>query len=282
MISTSKSRTTTHAMGRAISLAVLSFVTGTVTAPATEAQRFRVAAPNDYAGQWRMTSDDETSGEVVELEVSGNSIRGMLTAISRGYFSGRTSVESQFSISGTFRGGGFDIQLQDARGGPVRAASLRLRGEYLIVLVDGNEASGYARPGRSLTESAEGSPEAPGLARRIMGRVFATSRQASGRGAFVGSRRKVSFCADGSMTYESSDLASTPGSLPDAGVDMGSTVSRRGRWSIVLYTGIPVVRADWNGTGTSYSLVAYFRVTPAADGRSANVDGEDLPLGGTC
>jgi hypothetical protein len=243
---------------------------------------FRAASPNEFAGEWRMMSDDGTSGEVAELEVSGNSIRGMFTAISRGYFSGRTTVEAQTAMAGSYRSGGFDIQLQNAQGGSTVAGSLRLRGEFLILLVGGKETGGYARPERSLVESAAGSAEAAALARGLSGKIFATSQQAGGRGAFVGSRRKVSFCSDGSMTYDSSNLASTPGSLPGEGVDMGSTVSRRGRWSVVLYTGVPVVRADWQGTGTSYSLVAYFRVRPSVDGRSANIDGIDLPLGGSC
>lgn len=243
---------------------------------------FRAATPNEFAGEWRMMSDDETSGEVAELEVSGNSIRGTFTAISRGYFSGRTTVESETSMAGSYRNGGFDIQLQNAQSGVTRAASLRLRGEFIILFIDGKEVGGYGRPGRSLVENAAGSPAAAALARSVIGKIFATSRQASGRGAFAGGRQTVSFCSDGSMAYVSSDVASTPGSSPGEGVDMGSTFSRRGRWSVVLYTGVPVVRADWQGTGTSYSLVAYFRVTPSADGRSANVDGVQLPLGGSC
>ena len=243
---------------------------------------FRAASASEFAGEWRMVSNDETSGEVAELEVSGNSIRGMFSAFSRGYFSGRVTIESQTSTAGSYRGGGFDIQLQNTQSGVTRAGSLRLRGEFLILFIDGKEVGGYARPGRSLEENATGSTEAATLARSIIGKVFATGRQAGGRGAFVGGRRTVSFCADRSMAYVSSDVASTPGSSPGEGVDMGSTFSRRGRWSVVLYTGVPVVRADWEGTGTSYSLVAYFRVTPSADGRSATVDGAELPRTGSC
>jgi hypothetical protein len=241
----------------------------------------RTASAGEFAGEWRMMSDDETSGEVAELEVSGNSIRGMFSAISRGYFSGRVTVESQTSAAGNYRGGGFDIQLQNTQSGVTRTGSLRLRGEFLILFIDGKEVGGYARPGRSLVESADGSAEAATLARSIIGKVFATGRQAGGRGAFVGGRRTVSFCANGGMAYVSSDVAST-GSSGGESVDMGSTFSRRGRWSVVLYTGVPVVRADWEGTGTSYSLVAYFRVTPSADGRSATVDGMPLPMTGSC
>jgi len=243
---------------------------------------FRAASAGEFAGEWRMMSDDETSGEVAELEVSGNSIRGMFSAISRGYFSGRVTIESQTSTAGSYRGDGFDIQLQNTQSGVTRAGALRLRGEFLILFIDGKEAGGYARPGRSLEGSAVGSAEAATLARGLIGKVFSTSRQAGGRGGFVGGRRSVSFCADGSMAYVSSDVASTPGSSPGEGVDMGSTFSRRGRWSVVLYTGVPAVRADWEGTGTSYSLVAYFRITPSADGRSATVDGVALPMTGSC
>jgi hypothetical protein len=63
---------------------------------------------------------------------------------------------------------------------------------------------------------------------------------------------------------------------------MGSTMTRRGTWSVVLYAGAPVVRAQWQGTGTSYSLIAYLRVQPEAGGRSIKVDGESLPMTGQC
>jgi hypothetical protein len=51
---------------------------------------------------------------------------------------------------------------------------------------------------------------------------------------------------------------------------------------VVLYAGAPAVEAHWQGTGTSYSLTRYFRIRPDAAGRSANVDGDDLPLAGRC
>ena len=71
------------------------------------------------------------------------------------------------------------------------------------------------------------------------------------------------------------------GSVPDGG-SIGNTVTRRGQWGVVLYAGSPAIKAQWQGTGTSYSLTAYFRVRPAASGNSANVDGVDLPLTGRC
>jgi hypothetical protein len=46
--------------------------------------------------------------------------------------------------------------------------------------------------------------------------------------------------------------------------------------------GAPAVRADWEGTGTSYGLTHYFRVRPSANGRSALIDGAEVPLAGEC
>jgi hypothetical protein len=63
-------------------------------------------------------------------------------------------------------------------------------------------------------------------------------------------------------------------------VDMGSTTSRRGQWGIVLFAGLPVVKAEWQGTGSSYSLTRYFRIEPRANG--ARVDGVDLAASGSC
>jgi hypothetical protein len=75
-----------------------------------------------------------------------------------------------------------------------------------------------------------------------------------------------------------SDLASTGA----GGVDMGDATSRRGQWGVVLLAGAPVVRAHWNGTGSSYSLTRYFRVQPHADGSGARIDGTELPAAGSC
>jgi hypothetical protein len=76
-----------------------------------------------------------------------------------------------------------------------------------------------------------------------------------------------------------SDLASTGGAQ---GVDIGDATSRRGQWGVVLRAGTPVVRAQWTGTGSSYSLTRYFRVQPHKDGSGARVDGTDLPAAGSC
>ena len=196
-------------------------------------------------------------------------------------FSQRTTVEYELQIQGTHRNGAFEIHLRDPQDGWTGEGALRLRGEFLIFVRGGNEVA-YSRPGQSLETSAEGSAEALALARAIIGRVYSSSRQAGGMGAFVGGRLKYAFCADGSMEYDKSDLASTPGSLPGGGVDAGSAISRRGRWSIVLRGGTPAVRADWRGTGSSYSLVAYFRVRPSPNGSGVNVDGVDVPVAGRC
>lgn len=234
----------------------------------------------DVAGRWQSVSDDGTQMEVVELQLAGQQVRGLVTIAERGYFSGRTTVRGQLQLAGTVRDGALDLTLGDGSGAATRATG-SLRGEYLV-LRSGDRESSYARPGRSLVTSAEGSPQAAALARAIAGRVYASTGQAGGRGAFVGGRQRVAFCSDGSMAYDASTVASTPGSLPGAGVDMGSTTTRRGSWSIVLRAGVPVVRASWHGTGTSYSLSAYFDVQPAADGRGAVIDGVRLPNAGQC
>jgi hypothetical protein len=161
-------------------------------------------------------------------------------------------------------------------------ATLRLRGNYLVLLVNGAEASAYARPGESLVASAQNSPEAAALARAISGKIYEASSQAGGRGAFVGGRIKLALCSNGGIAFDASNLASAPGGFNNPGVDMGGSVSRRGQWSIVLLGGAPVVRAEWEGTGSTYSLTGYFRIRPAANGRSANVDGIELPVSGGC
>jgi hypothetical protein len=117
------------------------------------------------------------------------------------------------------------------------------------------------------------------FAQEIGGRIYSSSSQASGSGAFVGNRVRLALCADGTIAYDASDVATTGG---DEGVDMGSTTSRRGEWSVVLLAGLPVVRAQWNGTGSSYSLTRYFRIQPGANGSGASVDGVQLPVTGSC
>jgi hypothetical protein len=141
----------------------------------------------------------------------------------------------------------------------------------------GGSESGYARPGRSLVQAADASPEAAAPTRAIAGRVYSTTTQAAGRGgAIAGTRVRLALCSDGRIEYDASDVASAGGG------SMGDAVARRGAWTVVLYAGTPAVRAQWRGTGTAYSLIAYFRIRPDASGRSANVDATDLPVTGRC
>ena len=235
------------------------------------------ATARDLAGRWEATSDDGTSQEVVELAVAGTTLDGRITVLSRGYFSGRTTVERQQLLRGTVQGGTARVRLWDAQGSPDQGLSLTAfrRGDYLVLAAPGVE-SGYARPGTPLVREAGGAPAATALARAVGGRVYAVSQQAAGRGATVGGRVRLALCADGRVEYDASDLASTPD------VDMGGSVSRRGAWDVVLLAGAPAVRARWQGTGTSYSLTRYFRVRPDAAGRSAEIDGSVLPVAGRC
>ena len=235
------------------------------------------ATARDLAGRWEATSDDGTSQEVVELAVAGTTLDGRITVLSRGYFSGRTTVERQQLLRGTVQGGTARVRLWDAQGSPDQGLSLTAfrRGDYLVLAAPGVEC-GYARPGTPLVREAGGAPAATALARAVGGRVYAVSQQAAGRGATVGGRVRLALCADGRVEYDASDLASTPD------VDMGGSVSRRGAWDVVLLAGAPAVRARWQGTGTSYSLTRYFRVRPDAAGRSAEIDGSVLPVAGRC
>jgi len=239
-------------------------------------------AARDFAGRWEATSDDGTSQEVVELTAEGSAVTGTLTVLEHGYFSRRTTVKQQLAIRGTVQGGVLQLRIWDAEGSADNAASGtgRLRGEYLVLRA-GESESGYARPGTPLVRSAEGSSEAERLARAVVGRVYSTSQQASGRGAFVGGRVRLALCADGTIAYDASDVAATPGPL-GGGADLGSTVTRRGTWDVVLVAGAPAVRAHWQGTGSSYSLTAYFHIRPDATGRSATVDVTQLPVTGRC
>jgi hypothetical protein len=242
-------------------------------------QNITPSDPEDFAGQWEVGSDDGTYMETAEIEVSAGEVNGILRSLERGYYSGRVTVKAEVAIRGTPRAGGLDILAWDlATGNAGNAVKGRamMRGEYLILQVGDGETS-YARPGVSVVRSAEGSAAAERLASQIGGRIYSSSTTASGRGAFVGNRVRLALCADASIAFDVSDLATTIG--PD-GVDMGESTSRRGEWGIVLLAGIPVVRAQWSGTGSSYSLTRYFRIQP--QGSSAIVDGTLLPVSGTC
>ena len=241
---------------------------------------FRAGAASDFAGQWQLRSDDGTSEEIVELTVRGPDVNGEITALEHGYFSKRTTVKARLLVRGTLANGALQLRFWNEADSPndAKAATGRLRGEYLVLTIDGAE-TGYARPGRDLVKSAEGSPEAETLARAVAGRIYSRTSQVGGRGgAVAGGRTRLALCADGTVAYDASDV----GSAPDGGGSLGSTVSRRGTWGIVLYAGAPMVKTQWQGSGSSYSLTAYFRVRPDAAGRSANVDGVDLPVTGTC
>ena len=236
--------------------------------------------PSDFAGQWESASDDGTEIEVVELSAAGSEVSGSLTVYERGYFSGQTSVVREIVLQGRMQRNGLAIQAWDAAANPADATpgtALR-RGEYLVLKI-GNGESPYAPPGVELVRSAEGSAEAEALARALAGRVYSAGSQASGRGAFVGGRLRIAFCADGRMEYDFSDLASAPDGSGGS-MDMGSTRTRRGGWQIVLRGGEPVVRAEWAGTGSSYSLSEYFRVRPAGNG--AVIDGREMAVHGEC
>jgi hypothetical protein len=246
------------------------------------AARARAGGVRDFAGRWELTSDDGTSQEVVEITPSGDGVTGTVTSLEHGYFSGRTTVKRQVALRGTLRDGALQLRVWDAEGSPgdAVAGTAYLRGEYLVLRA-GESESGYARPGVPLVRGAEGSSAAASLARDVRGHVYSAGQQAGGRGAYVGGRMRLALCADGSIEYDASDVATTPGPL-GGGVDMGSSVSRRGTWDVVLLAGEPAVRAQWRGTGTSYSLTHYFRVRPGGGGRSAAVDGVELPATGRC
>ena len=70
---------------------------------------------------------------------------------------------------------------------------------------------------------------------------------------------RLAVCTDGSIAFDSADVT-TSGAMPGGGVDLGSTTTRRGTWHIVLKGGKPVIQAQWQGTGTSYSLTGYFDI----------------------
>ena len=263
-------------------IAIVIFATiGSQRAGATANGRLFAVQAADFAGHWEYRVDDGTYEERLDLRVSGDQISGTLEAFEHGYFSGRTTSKGLFRVQGTVRDGRLDARLVESSSGSAQTATLSRRGAYLV-LTTGGRAVGYARQGTSLVQSADGSSEAQALARAVTGKIFQASAQTNARGSFVGGRLRFAFCANGEMAYDESDLGSTPGSTPGSSADLGTSVSRRGQWTVVLYAGAPVIRAQWNGTGTSYSLTAYFEVHPAADGQSIELNGRRLPLGGRC
>lgn len=235
--------------------------------------------PEAFAGKWEVASDDGTYMETAEIEVSGNEVTGVLRSLERGYYSGRVTVKAEVAVRGTPRAGGLDLLAWDLATGTAENAvtgrGIR-RGEYLVLRI-GNGETSYARPGVSVVRSAEGSAAARKFAEQVAGRIYSASTGASGRGAFAGSRVRLALCADGSIAFDASDVATTGGA---DGVDMGSSTARRGEWSVVLLADLPVVRAEWSGTGSSYSLTRYFRIEP--QGSSAVIDGTLLPVAGRC
>jgi hypothetical protein len=256
-----------------------------VGAPAANApDRRDRASAEDFAGRWESVSDDGTNREVVELSASGDAVTGTLVVSEKGYYSGQEKVTSEIALRGRLQQGALVVEAWDTEhGSPVNAvAGSAVRRAQFLVLRIGNGESSFGRPGVALVESAESSPEAAALARAITGRIYSAGGQTGGRGGFVGGRVRIALCADGSMAYDASDVASVPGGLPDGGVDMGSTRTRRGNWGIVLRAGAPVVRAQWEGTGSSYGLTEYFQVRAAPGSRTAVIDGRELTVSGSC
>ncbi len=251
-----------------------------MAAAAPAAGQAPASSAPDVAGEWQMATDDETTRVAIELTVSADRVTGAMIEIERGYFSGRETVTGQYAIRGTRRGDAVEATLEDGSGQSIAATLIR-RGEYLVLRV-GNSEQGFARPGRSLVQSADGSPAAAALSRTVAGRVYGSSSQAAGGGAFAGGRVRIAFCADRRIEFDASDLAGTPGSLPGQGVDFGSSTARRGRWSVVMLAGAPAIMAEWQGTGTSYALTRYFVARPVANSTALEVDGAALPLIGSC
>jgi len=249
-------------------------------APAQEGRGFRAGTAEDFSGEWHFSSADGTYEEVLELAVRGTEVTGELVALQHGYFSNRTTEKARLVVRGALANGALQLRVWNAEASPsdAKAATGRLRGEYFVFRSGGSE-TGYARPGRSLVQSAEGSAEAAAYARALTGRVYARTNQAGGRGgAIAGARLRYALCSNGAIEYDASDVASAP----DGGGSMGSTMTRRGTWSVVLYAGAPAVRAQWRGTGTSYSLIAFLALQPEAGARSIRVDGESVPMTGQC
>jgi hypothetical protein len=246
------------------------------------AQETQVITPStlaDFEGQWEATSDDGTNMETAEIQIVGGGASGTLKSLERGYYSGRVTLTAEVAFTGTLKHGVLALKAWDVDNGspqaPIDGRAFR-RDEYLVIRIGSGESS-YARNGVPLVKSAEGSASALKFADAIGGKIFSSADQASGRSGFVGGRMRLALCADGNIAFDASDVASTGGS---DGVDMGSTTSRRGQWGIVLFAGLPVVKAEWQGTGSSYSLTRYFRIEPGANG--ARVDGLDLAASGSC
>lgn len=248
---------------------------------AIDEEPFTPSGPEEFAGSWEAVSDDGTQTETAEFELVDGALTGIIRTLERGYYSGRVTVTAEAHLRGISRGGGLDVRAWDSQSGSdenaVTGRAVR-RGDFLILRI-GDGETGYARPGVAIVRSAEGSPEAASLAQAITGRTFSASTQSVGRGAFVGKRVRLDLCSDGNIAFDVSDLASTGGA---ESVDIGDATSRRGTWDVVLRAGAPVVRAQWRGTGSSYSLTRYFRVQPHKDGSGARVDGTDLPVAGSC
>jgi len=260
---------------------VLAFAVTLLAASSAIAQStgYRTGSAAEFTGEWQFTTPDGTSGENLTLSVRGTDVVGAGVAFERGYYSGRTTVKARVAVRGTLSNGALELRIAPEGASPDAAirASGRLRGEYFILVIDGAE-TGYARPGRDLVRDAQGSAEATAFTRTIAGRVYSTSTQAGRRdGAIVGGRTRLALCTNGQVEYDFSDV----GSVPDGG-SMGSTVARRGQWTVVLYAGAPTVMARWNGSGSSYSLTRFFAVRPDASGRSARVDGKDLAVTDRC
>jgi hypothetical protein len=235
----------------------------------------------DLSGRWEFKVDDGTYEERLELVVSGDQIRGTLAAFKHGYFSRNSTAAGSFRVEGRVQNGRASARMIDVSDGSAHDVEIARRGAYLLLRLPGRVV-GYARPGTPLVQDAEGSSEALALAKAVVGRVYQTSAQASSRGSFIGGRTRLALCANGEVAYDFSDLASVPGNSPGTTNDMGTSVSRRGQWTVVLYAGAPTIMTRWRGSGSSYSLTAYFDVQPAADGKSADVDGKRLPMTGTC
>jgi hypothetical protein len=241
------------------------------------------AAPQtgDLSGRWEFKVDDGTYEERLDLTVSGDQLRGTLAAFKNGYFSRRSTEAGSFRVEGRVKNGSAAARLIDLSDGSARDVEIARRGAYLVLRLPGRVV-GYGRPGTPLVQDGEGSSEALALAKAVVGRVYQSSAQTSGRGSFVGGRTRLALCANGEVAYDVSDLATVPGNSPGTTSDMGRSVSRRGQWTVVLYAGAPMVMTRWRGSGSSYSLTAYFDVRPATDGRSAEVDGTRLPVTGSC
>jgi hypothetical protein len=243
------------------------------------AETIKPSPPEAFAGDWEAVSDDGTSIERAHIEITDDQVQGVLQSLERGYFSGRLTMNGEVYLQGRVVNGMLDLTVTSGQESQQATKGRAfMRGQYLVV-ENGEFQSAYARPGVSLVQSADGSHDAELLAHSVTGMIYSSSTSASGRGAFVGGRLRLALCSDGTVAYDKSDVATTGGA---DGVDMGDGVSRRGHWSIVLFAGAPAIRAEWEGTGTSYSLTRYFRVEPYRNGSGARIDGTSLAVDGSC